>query len=453
MNSSELTTELQSLGVLYVDSTTPTATVKIHKKQVQIVSLLDKHAETTTHLSKLGVQDIRLFYFNQNTKKPRNFFTGTVSISGTEIRMFFDDHAAEHLLSRAQYTGHGTGFFKALMEKGDKIPKHDFKIAPAVPSHPADIPTSDQSRLLGLPKELRDNISIRCFDNFQLPQFHGLLPPKPFDKIFGSSLPCGFKPLRATRKTSIALVNKQLQSEVSQLFMDMVAKDCKGGPRMVLTVTSDICPMAIVVALEDHKQKAVAAIAKLAAHDMRFDLDLVIFHPASSKMCLGCLIDNVLAAANDLGLEDLGSFNIHAIKSVNSGRSLEPADNPCGDFTRNPNVRILAMQKFDVQGGTSPEIYRIMQLHLGGKVTLESIIRPGVTAWRSLLEPDFRSQTLMRRLLLNQATSPVISATEAEVIGRELWAQPEAPDGPWSQMLAGVQATLGSLLSGKATPK
>ncbi|KAK5743006.1 hypothetical protein LTR17_003019 [Elasticomyces elasticus] len=419
MNSSELTTELQSLGLLYVNSATPTATVKIRRKQVQIVSLLEKHAETTTHLGKLGVQDARIFYFNQNTKKPRHFFTGTVIISGTEIRMFFDDHAAGNLLSRAQHTGSGTGFFRMLMEKGEKIPKHEFKVTPALPYHPADIPTSDQSRLLGLPKELRDNISIRCFDNFQLPQFHGLPPPKPFDKIFGSSLPCGFKPLRATRKTSIALVNKQLQSEISQLFMEMVAKDCKGGPRMVLTVTSDICPMAIVVALEDHKQKAVAAITELAAHDMRFDLDLVIFHPASSKMCLVAAVWNQQTT----------------------------------HFTRNTNVRILAMQKFDVQGGSSPDIYRIMQLHLGGKATLESIIRPGVTAWRSLLEPDFCSQTLMRRLLLDHTTSPVISVTEAEVIGRELWAQPEAPDGPWSQMLAGVQATLGSLLSGKATPK
>ncbi|KAK4896379.1 hypothetical protein LTR27_005590 [Elasticomyces elasticus] len=433
MNSSELTTELKSLGVLYVDSTTPTATVKIRKKHVQIDSILEKHAETMSQLRRLGVQNVRLFYFNENTNKPRHFFTGTVSISGSEIRMYFENHAADDLLSRAQYTGSGTGFFKMLMEKGDKVPKHEFRVMPALPYHPADIPTSDQSRLLSLPKELRDNVTLRCLGQLQIPEFNGYPPPKPFDKIFGASLPRGENALRASRRTEHG---RKFVYWRPSIYHERDVGNLSYGHHWSARGSQ-------AGGLED--------VAKeLDEYDIPFGLDLVIWHPASSKMCVGCLIDQVLVAVDESGLE---SFYIHAIKSVDSGRSLEPRDNPCGDFTSSPNVRILALQKFDVQGGSSSNVYRMMQLHLGGKVTLQSIIRPDITAWRSLIEPDFSSQTLMRRLLLDQTTSPVISVAEAEVIGRELWAQPEAPDGAWSQMLTGVQAKLGSLLSGKATPE
>ncbi|KAK5747445.1 hypothetical protein LTR17_000086 [Elasticomyces elasticus] len=425
MSSSELTTELQSLGLLYVNGAMPTVSIKIGNKPVEVATLLAKHADTMTHLSKLGVQDVRLFFFNQKTKKPRHFFTGTVSISGSEIRMYFDDHAAENLLSRAQYTGSGTGFFKILMERGEKVPKHNFKATPALSCHPADAPTSDDSRLLRLPKELRDDISRRCIGTTQEPEFNGYPPPKPFDKIFGTSLPHGLNPLRATRRTGIALVNKQLQLECRQLCENIDASEFTGGPRFVMSVTSAICPMVIIGALEDYKQELEDVAKELDEYDIPFGLDLVIWHPASSKMCVGCLIDQVLVAADEF---------------TSTQSSL-------------PNVRILALQKFDVQGGSSSNVYRMMQLHLGGKVTLQSIIRPGITAWRSLIEPDFSSQTLMRRLLLDKTTSPVISAAEAEVISCELWAQPEAPGGAWSQMLTGVQGKLGSLLSGKATPK
>ncbi|KAK5690536.1 hypothetical protein LTR97_012089 [Elasticomyces elasticus] len=491
-NSNELTVELQSLGALYVDSANPTTIIQVSGNPTETRILLEEHAETMSCLNVLGVEDVRLFFFDQNTKKQRHFFTGTIRIAGREVRMYFTDHAADNLLERSQYTGGGQGFLQLLLAGDDKLSTHEFSTTRTLPIHPAENPNSDKSRLLALPKELRAQITQASLIDHEFIMLLGTAPPSPFHNIFGSSLAGGFLALRASRETALHLANKQLRWEMGKQAIEGAIKDqqvrqAEGrSPRIhkcVHNISSDLSfPSAATFKEVNNLLKDITISLRSLQHqykDAELQIDLV-FWDNSAAVDAGT--DSGAVAGTDGATVEMPFANgessqhmnpayvqkknksfafllasihaqtqwygweprIHVVKYVAGDRCIDQQDlqRDTSEFKAPPMTRFLAMQPMIVEGEISTHLFRLVQLGHDGGVRVQSIFRPGPTAWRFVIEPCLHGQAVTRRLLLDQSFSPAISLTESEIVAHELGWDMGASRGLFSRMWYAVKERL-----------
>ncbi|KAK5711047.1 hypothetical protein LTR15_012694 [Elasticomyces elasticus] len=487
-NSNELTVELQSLGALYVDSANPTTIVQVSGNPTETSILLEEHTETMSCLNVLGVEDVRLFFFDQNSKKQRHFFTGMIRIAGREVRMYFTEHAADNLLERSQYTGGGQGFLQLFLAGGDELSTHKFSTTRTLPTHPAENPNSDKSRLLALPKELRAKITQASLIDHEFIMLLGTAPPSPFHNIFGSSLPGGFLALRASRETALHLANKQLRWEMGKQAIEGAIKDqqvrqAEGrSPRThnrVHSISSDLSfPSAATFKEVNNLLQDVTINLRSLQHqykDVALQIDLIFWdnsaavdagtdsgavagtdgatvevressqhmNPAyvqKKKKSFAFLLASIHAQTEWYGWEP----RIHVVKYVPGDRCIDQQDlqRDTSEFKAPPMARFLAIQPMSIDGEISTHIFRLVQLGQNGGVRVQSIIRPGPTAWRFVIEPCLHSQAVTRRLLLDQSFSPATSLTESEIVAHELGWDMGASRGLFSRMWYAVKERL-----------
>ncbi|KAK4945829.1 hypothetical protein LTR10_014920 [Elasticomyces elasticus] len=485
MSSDKLTPELQSLGALYIDSANPTTVVHVSGNPTETSILLEEHAKTMSCLGVLGVEDVRLFFFDQNTKK---FFTGNIRIAGREVRMYLTDHAADNLLERSQYTGDGQGFLQLLLAGGDELSTHKFSTTRTLPTHPAENPNSDKSRLLALPKELRAKITQASLIDHEFIMLLGTAPPSPFQNIFGSSLPGGFLALRASRETALHMANKQLRWEMGkQAIKDQQVRQAEGrSPRIhncVHSISSDLSlPSAATFKEVNNLLHDITINLRSLQHQYKgaeLQIDLIFWdnsaavdagtdsgavagtdgatvevpsaigessqhmNPAyvqKKNKSFAFLLASIHAQTQWYGWEP----RIHVVKYVAGDRCINQQDlqRDTSEFKDPPMTRFLAMQPMSVDGEISTHIFRLVQLSQNDRVRVQSIIRPGPTAWRFVIESCVYSQAVTRRLLLDQSPSPAVSLVESEIIAHELGWDMGASGGLFSRMWYAVKERL-----------
>ncbi|KAK3630325.1 hypothetical protein LTR56_017501 [Elasticomyces elasticus] len=413
--------DLRWMGLVQVSATN---TFRMGGYNVKANLILEEHTTTISQLEELGVKDVQLFIFGQDTLRPGHFLTGTVAIAGLVIRMYFTSPAEGGLLARMRHIGDHEDF-KWL---GTQHETHTFRKASSGSRHPAETPNSDQCHLLALPQELRDQILQYCLVDRGHIRVHGSDPPFRFRTAFGSSVPHGRLDLCVNRMTTLHLANRQLNTEMRQLAQNMTfkadqaIKASKDPARTffnVLSIASDISMIRLQPLLQQ-------ATGNLNALKLRHPGSIVQMHivvwnvgRSYSQRDLENFLTDVMVMAETRGWApqiDLVS-KLDENEDIEQKQSLEKGY-LCRSKYR-PHIRFLAVQP--LMAGHTTYLYRIMQLHENGEPTLHAIVRPTDASWRHLLEPCVHSQAVMRRLLLDQSPSPFITAIEADVIEHELF--------------------------------
>ncbi|KAK5675345.1 hypothetical protein LTS10_012112 [Elasticomyces elasticus] len=398
--------DLKWMGLVQVSAKNAELTFRMSGYNVKANLVLEEHATTISQLEEVGVKDVQLFIFGQDTVRPGHFLTGTVTIAGLVIRMYFTGPAEGGLLARMRHIGD----HKDFEWLGTQQETHTFKKMPPKSRHPAQTPRSDECHLLALPQELRDHILKHCLVDQGHMRVHGSAPPLPFRTAFGPSLPRGGLDLSVSRMTTLHLANRQLNTETRQLAQNMRLK----------------ADRAIQGSKDSSRTFSNQAAENLSALRMWHpgsvvQWHIIVWNVATSYMQLD--LESFLTDVMVMAEAEGWAPQIHLVSMIDGHRDIEQQKMRENGYVcrsmYHPPFRFLAVQP--MMAGHTTCLSRIMQLHENGEPTLHAIIRPTLTFWRHLLEPCVHSQAVMRRLLLDQSPSAFITSTEADVIERELF--------------------------------